>query len=85
MTPYDIQSRTVLKRAQEQARSLQQLRNNPRVRDIRVIVQYEACPACQSVEGTYSKDSAPALPVEGCSCLNGCTCNYEPMLTEIYP
>ena len=85
MIPYDIQSRTLLKRAQEQVRSLRKLRGNPRVRDIRVIVQQEACPACQSVEGTYATDSAPALPVEGCSCLGGCTCHYEPMLTEIYP
>jgi len=85
MTLDSIQSRTRLKRAQEQVRSLQQLRSNPRVRDIRVIVQAEACPACQSVAGTYSKDSAPALPVEGCSCINGCMCHYEPMLTEIYP
>jgi hypothetical protein len=73
------------KRAAEAARALAKLEANPRVRDIRIIVQAEACPACQAVEGTYQKGEVPALPVEGCSCLNGCDCYYQPMLSEIYP
>jgi hypothetical protein len=65
--------------------SLKKLIENSRVYAIHLMVGDDACPACQAVEGTYSKDKVPALPVEGCSCQNGCTCFYQPMLEEIYP
>lgn len=65
--------------------SLKRLRQNTRVLAIRLVVADDACPACQAVEGTYSKDDVPTLPVKGCSCNQGCTCFYEPMLNEIYP
>ena len=58
---------------------------NPRVRMVRVLVMDDACPACQEVEGTYSKQAAPVLPVEGCSHGDGCRCFYQPYLDEIYP
>lgn len=65
--------------------SLKRLRQNERVLVIRLVVPDDACPACQAAEGTYPKDAVPSLPVEGCSCPNGCTCFYEPMLSEIFP
>ena len=58
---------------------------NPRVRSVRVIVNYDACPACQDIVGAYPKVSVPALPVEGCSHERGCRCFYQPILEEIYP
>lgn len=65
--------------------SLQHMRQNPRVSLIRLVVPDKACPACQAAEGTYTKETIPSLPVKGCSCVQGCTCFYEPMLSEIYP
>lgn len=58
---------------------------NPRVRDIRLVVSNDACPVCTAHAGTYTKDSVPRLPIEGCSNPTGCNCFYEPMLIEIYP
>jgi hypothetical protein len=65
--------------------ALKKFQANPRVFSVRLMVPDEACPACRALEGTYPKDQAPALPVEGCSEPNGCRCFYEPMLNEIYP
>jgi hypothetical protein len=65
--------------------ALRRFLDNPRVKNIRLVVAEDACPACAAAEGTYEKEKAPALPVEGCSELNGCRCFYEPMLDEIYP
>ena len=64
---------------------LAKLLENPRVRAITVSVSGTACPACKSVQGTYAKDKVPALPVHGCSEPQGCTCSYEPVLSEIFP
>lgn len=65
--------------------ALRRFLDNPRVKNIRLVVAEDACPACAAAEGTYEKEKAPALPVEGCSEVNGCRCFYEPMLDEIYP
>lgn len=59
--------------------------SNPRVSLVRVLVAHDACPVCQSFEGTYEKDDVPDLPVEGCSHQYGCRCFYQPYLTTIYP
>ncbi|GAP14206.1 double zinc ribbon [Longilinea arvoryzae] len=67
------------------AMSLRRMRQSSRVLTIRLVVPDNACPACQAVEGTYPKETVPTLPVKGCSCPHGCTCFYEPMLSEIYP
>jgi len=58
---------------------------NPRVRMVSILVMHDACPACQEIEGAYSKDALPPLPVEGCSHKNGCRCFYQPYLDELYP
>jgi len=65
--------------------ALKRILANPRAIAIRLAVPEDACPVCRAVEGTYPKDQAPALPVEGCSEANGCRGFYEPVLDEIYP
>ncbi|GAB4483453.1 MAG: hypothetical protein OHK0031_06790 [Anaerolineales bacterium] len=65
--------------------SLTQLQKNPRVTAIRINVAGDACPLCYESRGTFSKETVPALPHEGCSHQHGCRCNYEPVLSEIYP
>lgn len=67
------------------ALAIKRFRANPRVKNIRLVVAHDCCPACREMEGTYDKELAPGLPVEGCSHALGCRCFYEPMLTEIYP
>jgi hypothetical protein len=51
---------------------------------IRVAAPQE-CNVGQSVQGVYSKEDAPELPVKGCSRPGGCICTYEPVLDEIFP
>lgn len=70
---------------QSASEALKRLQANPRVRDIRLVVSADCCPVCAAHEGTYTKEDAPNLPVEGCSHPNGCRCFYEPMLNIIYP
>lgn len=65
--------------------SLNRMRASERVKDVRLIVAHDCCPACRDVEKTYDKHAAPDLPVEGCSHPQGCRCFYEPMLNTIYP
>ena len=65
--------------------ALKRMRLNPRVKNVRLVVAHDCCPACQQAEGTFDKTLAPNLPVEGCSHALGCRCFYEPMLSEIYP
>jgi hypothetical protein len=64
---------------------LKQYQENPRVGTVRISVYGDACPACMQAQGSYPKDKAPRLPIEGCSHENGCRCFYGPALTEIYP
>ncbi|MGW8250616.1 MAG: hypothetical protein ACWGO1_08235 [Anaerolineales bacterium] len=64
---------------------MNRLQTNPRVKDVRVVVAHNCCPACREIEGTYEKNQVPRLPVEGCSHALGCRCFYEPMLLTIYP
>ena len=68
-----------------QAEALERLEANPRVSKIRLIVNYDACPACRAVEGEYEKGQVPLLPTRGCSHPLGCRCFYEPALTVIFP
>lgn len=64
---------------------LQKILKNKRVKAVRISVSKDSCPACQQMQGVYSKDQVPSLPVHGCSHDHGCRCNYEPILEEIYP
>ena len=65
--------------------ALKRFQSNPRVRMLRLIAMHDACPACQEAARAYPKESAPNLPVEGCSHHLGCRCFYQPYLEEIYP
>lgn len=65
--------------------ALKRLQMNPRIKNVRLVVAHDCCPACRAAEGTYEKENAPRLPIEGCSHSLGCRCFYEPMLYEIYP
>jgi hypothetical protein len=58
---------------------------NDRIIYVRVSVAHNCCPACRQIEGAYAKETAPRLPVEGCSHNLGCRCFYQPVLEEIYP
>ena len=69
----------------ETALALKRIQSNPRIENVIVAISGDACPACQEMQGTYYKDDAPSLPVEGCSHALGCRCFYEPVLEEIYP
>jgi hypothetical protein len=62
-----------------------QLIGNPRVNSVRISVGRNACPTCRLVEGVYTKETLPHLPVEGCSGSKGCECSYAPILDEIFP
>lgn len=64
---------------------LEQLKANPRVLKIRIIVPEDACPVCRQVEGEYEKDEVPDLPTLACSRPYGVCGFYEPSLTEVYP
>ena len=65
--------------------ALQRLRNNPRVKWIRIAVPNDACPVCREIQGTYAKENTPLLPITGCSEKHGCRAYYEPVLAEVYP
>lgn len=83
--PYCSNCNADLKEYSTTAITLKRFQENSRVRDIRVVVAHNCCPACSAMEGTYKKDQTPSLPIEGCSHPLGCRCFYEPMLKEIYP
>jgi hypothetical protein len=74
-----------LREASKVAVTLRKFQENPRVTAVNVIVHADACPACQDIQGTYPKDRVPRIPVEGCSCAEGCRCFYQPLLEEIFP
>jgi hypothetical protein len=84
MVSTDLETR-IAKRTEDLHKSLKQLIDNPRVRDIRIIVPPDACPVCQSIAATYTKDKLPQLPPEGCSCPRGFEGYCQPMLNVIYP
>lgn len=69
------------------ARSLKAIMESPRATHVFVVAPAHACPACRKAQGTYPKtsDRIPSLPVEGCSCPQGCTCQYEPLVVEVGP
>ena len=63
---------------------LEKIRNGLATK-VRIFVPDHACPACQAAQGAYSLndsrlDEEFALPLEGCSCLNGCQAMYAPIL-----
>lgn len=69
------------------ARALQAIRDSPRASHVYVVAPAGACPVCREHQGTWLKhsDEVPELPHEGCSCVHGCVCRYEPLLIEVGP
>lgn len=65
--------------------ALKKFQMNDRVINVRLMVTDDCCPVCTAHEGTYEKNNAPSLPIEGCSHPKGCRCFYEPLLKVIYP
>jgi hypothetical protein len=65
--------------------ALKKFQKNDRVLNVRLMVSGDCCPVCTAYEGTYDKNEAPSLPIEGCSHPKGCRCFYEPLLSTIYP
>ena len=59
--------------------------NNPRVSKITFAVSFDACTPGRNLQGTYSKQDTPAIPLDACSRIGGCNCRYIPVLTEIFP
>lgn len=53
---------------------------------VRIFAPADACPVCTAIEGVYEfDDDIPELPPEGCSCLNGPTAMYAPVLDQYGP
>lgn len=70
------------------ARALREILSNPRATGIYIVAPDHACPACRRAQGTFGKTDLqhiPELPIQGCSCPEGCTCRYEPLVVEVGP
>lgn len=69
------------------AQALKSIMRNARAQAVYIVAPAHACPACRRAQGTYDKKSGalPQLPIEGCSCPDGCTCRYEPLVIEVGP
>lgn len=81
----EIESRKLPFNQHPAAKALDQLKANPRVLRIRVIVSENACPVCRRIEGEYRKKEVPELPTLACSNPHGVCAYYEPTLREVYP
>lgn len=68
----------------EKAEILARLRENPRVKSIRLAAP-DDCQFGLSIQGAYDKDNVPVVPRKECSRPGGCICTYEPILDTIYP
>ena len=71
-------------RAEEKAKMLKRLQENPRVSAI-ILAAPDDCRFALSIQGTYDKDKVPSLPRKECSRPGGCICAYEPVLNTIHP
>jgi uncharacterized protein YbaR (Trm112 family) len=69
------------------AQALKRILESPRANAVYIVAPAHACPACRRAQGTYPKDQSriPVLPIEGCSCPDGCNCRYEPLVVEVGP
>jgi hypothetical protein len=69
------------------AQALREILASPRASAVFVVAPAHACPACRRAQGTFYKgtDQIPEIPILGCSCPDGCTCRYEPLVVEPGP
>ena len=52
------------------------------IRGVRIIGGPDCCSASQAVAADiYHPDSAPSLPLEGCTHPTGCRCAYRPVMS----
>lgn len=72
------------KRREEHKNALEKIKAGLATK-VRILVPADACPACKAIEGAYDFDNVPAIPPEGCSCLNGCNAYYAPVLDKFGP
>lgn len=69
----------------EHAAALKRIRDGLATK-VRILVPADACPVCRHYEGAYEFDEEiPAIPFEGCSCLEGCRAYYAPVLDRRGP
>ena len=70
---------------QEYQKALEKIKNGLATK-VRIFAPADACPVCTHIEGVYDfDDDIPELPPEGCSCLNGPTAMYAPVLDQYGP
>ena len=69
---------------QEYQKALEKIKNGLATK-VRIFAPADACPVCTAIEGAYEFDEVPELPPEGCSCLNGPTAMYAPVLDQYGP
>jgi len=52
------------------------------IRGVRIIAGPDSCPACKSAaDGVYQPDTAPIIPIAGCTHSEGCRCAYTAVMT----
>ena len=69
---------------QDYHKALEKIKNGLATK-VRIFAPADACPVCTFIEGVYEFDEVPELPPEGCSCLNGPTAMYAPVLDQFGP
>lgn len=69
---------------EEHAQHLEKIKNGLATK-VRILVPADACPACKQAERAYAFDDVPELPLEGCSCVDGCKAFYAPVLDRFGP
>ena len=69
---------------EEHDTALEKIRNGLATK-VRILVPDDACPVCKHFEGAYPLDDVPELPLEGCSCVEGCRAFYAPVLDRFGP
>ncbi len=68
----------------EYQKALEKIKNGLATK-VRIFAPADACPVCTTTEGVYEFDEVPELPLEGCSCLQGPTAMYAPVLDQFGP
>ena len=65
------------------AQALRRMRQEGRIKEVRILADRNCCPTCRALVAAYPIDEVPELPIEGCSHPAGCRCVYEPVLDLI--
>lgn len=73
------------KSAEDHRRMLEKIIKGGIATKVRILASHDSCPVCRRVEGAYSFDDVPELPIEGCSHPMGCRCFYAPVLDRLGP